>query len=112
MSKHVRTLTHEGRRKRRKSILAVVKNGMPKAQAAVEFGVSLSTIIQACRGHKYPNPAVDYADPTPSGYRVIALLQNTNLGVQEIAKKTKRSRQRVYQIWDKCKKAGIKFPKR
>jgi transposase len=93
-------MDHEDRRQRRFEMARAVKAGQSKTAVARRYEVSRSTVSAACLefgGIKSP--------ATPQ-YAVIAALQNGD-AVPSIAERFGLSKQRVYQIRDKCIEHGV-----
>jgi transposase len=103
------TLTHAQRRVRRAEIAQLVADGLPIADAANQFGVSIETVRRACQEHGVAHRNVRIQ---ASSMRVLAELLNTRSSTDEIGDRLGFSRQWVQHILRAAREAGIRFPLR
>lgn len=104
-------LTHEERAARRKKIAAYCRR-RTCAEAAIEFGVSTSTVHSACQEHGVVYRSA-YSEPAPTKLQLVAALVNTTTSLTELARQHRVSRQAVHLFKNKCVAAGLKvLPRR
>ena len=107
------TLTHSQRRARRAEIAELVRGGMPTSEAANQFGMHTSSVIGACREH-----GVSLRLGRPSGrakantFEILADLLQSDASVRAIATARGVSYQWVFDILNRARRAGVRFPKR
>lgn len=107
------TLTHPQRRARRTEIAHLVAGGLPVAEAAQQFGVTITTVQNACSEH-----GVRIRSGRPrrkSGARTFDLLADllsTDDSLRVIAERRRVSKQWVSDILARARAAGIHMPHR
>ena len=104
-------MTHEERHTRRKNISLAIQAGESVAEVARKFQVSARTISSACQENgNVTSPRPRRYALAPSTYRIIAKLLNTQDNLAEIARQESLSRERVSQIYRRCRETGIPVP--
>src|ERR1700723_10965 len=112
MTRHVTDLSWQDRIERRRQIAAAVSAGDGSQAVSTRFGVSISTIRDACRefGVRF---AVDSRPKKKYRlYAILADLINTADSLVAIGEGHGVSKQRVNQISELARTAGIKVEKR
>lgn len=94
---------------RRAAIAQAVRNGMTVHQAASHYGVGMTTAYNALKEHSV---VVDGRSCTKGTYEILADLLNTFDTLEEIGKRHGKSMQRVLQILNRAREAGIKIEHR
>ena len=104
-------MTHEQRYIRRVRIREMVAAGTPVAEVADHFGVSTHMVCGECKraGVPYDRPKPPPPQVRPSSYAVLADLINTDMTLEQIGEARGISRQRVGQIAQLARGAGIEF---
>lgn len=101
-------MTHKERAARRKQIAKFCRNHTA-AEAATDFGVSITMVRAACREHGVtPVPNQRQCVPTDQTLQIIALLLN-GTSRTEIRKRFNLTRQRVAQIAKRAIDSGFKI---
>jgi transposase len=104
-------LTHKERKKRRRDIARDVKSGVSIEDVSRKYDVATATIYESCREHGTQPPKKVRRDMGPNTYLIIAALLR---GQRQVAIATEHnvSPQRVNQVADRCREAGITLPPR
>lgn len=98
-------MKHAESRRIRDLVREAVKNGKTLDEAAIAFGVSLSWVRNHVRGLKYSMTQI----PSVDSYKILGWLIKTDDTYEEIAIRFDISKQRVGQIADRARAAGIKI---
>jgi hypothetical protein len=104
------SLSHEERAERREKIAAFCRTGKTVAQACLRFGVGATLVGSVCTEHN-----VLPAQPErlkANRLQLIAELVNSRRTFGALGKQYRISRQAVYQLWQRCKTAGLKVTPR
>lgn len=110
---YVPQLTHAQRRERRERMAERVRNGEAPNDVADSEKVSLKTVQKACqvaRVNYLTTPA--YVRPAPSQLKILGLLFDRSLSVDQIVEITGLSKHRIQQVRCEAVKAGIPVPSR
>ena len=103
-------LTHPERAARRAAIREALLAGEDRSAIAARFGVSEAT-VSTCKPPRFRytarGPALRF-----NAYKIVAMLQNTDLNLTQIGLELGLTRERVRQISVKAADAGIKFKSR
>jgi hypothetical protein len=102
--------SHAERAALRKRVAEFVRSGGTIQKACTEFGVALGTVYRAMKEEDVPVPVGRSLGS--NAYLVIADLCNTNDSTRVIAERLGISPQRVSQINQQCKRAGVPVRKR
>jgi len=106
-------MTHEERHWRREDAIAAMRAGKSPDELARELGLSPERVHIWRRSAGIPCERKATArGTTDAGYATIALLLNTDLPENQVAKRVGLTRERVRQIAGKLKAAGVKFRSR
>lgn len=88
-----------------KRIIACIHDGLTEREAARKLGVSLGTLRFYCQ---QSGLTFAHAHRIPSStYTIIARLCQTDETFSSIAREFGITRQRVYQVYERCRKEGI-----
>lgn len=99
-------MTHAERFERRQRMVEKVNNGMDPRQVAAEFGVSYPTVMSA-RKEFDPGRTFYRSRVSVNCFQILAKLFDLAATYQAIADDMRVSRQRVGQIYDLARKAGV-----
>lgn len=103
-------MTHDELRIRRAAIAAACRNGDSLEDITRRFNVGEAAVASARKEHGAPLPrGPSFANRT---YRIIAMLQNTDMTYETIGRQVSVFRQQVGIIYQKACGEGIKFPNR
>lgn len=108
---YVPKYNQEQRRERRKGMAEAIRSGKTISEVCKEYETSPGTVVFACKENGVRNVNSRYEIRLPT-YQIVASLQNTDKTLEEIATEFNLSKQRVGQILQQARKAGIKFPNR
>lgn len=102
-------LAHE----RDEKIAAAIQGGKLPAELCKEYGVSFSTVRNACAAHgvkvnAYRHYSSEHAENTGHAYRVLALLL-AGYSLLDVATECGITRQRVHQLMQKAEECGFQF---
>jgi hypothetical protein len=98
-------MTGEKRRQIRKNIADDVLSGMTIKELCKKYKVSMHQVHMACKEHGVQPPL--HIKLQASTYSVIADLINTNKSFSQIGREKYITRQRVEQVYHRCKETGI-----
>lgn len=97
-------LTHDDRRERRAAIAAAVESGQAAADAAIEWGVSVGLVHQACREHGVSLRTIQ----SGTTLEILARLLNTQDCLHTIATDLGVKFSRVRSVLQLARRAGIR----
>jgi transposase-like protein len=106
----MKVLSHQQRRERRSQVADALRAGAPITEICSQFGVSRKTVFDAA-------DEFDVVRPQKDGFRtttwlVLSDLIRTIETYEEIGRRRGVTKQRVGQIADNARLAGVQFAKR